>query len=726
MFKRILAILLASATLAAIAAAPSAGESEKRLSTDPCAPVAIADGTVTVSVGTTANELLSCFNDRFSLTLKGADGTPLDGTAAVGSGATVSLGEDAATVIVPGDVDGNAKINARDAVCAMMTLTGSDTGAFSAAIDVDANGEANGGDVVMLMKYLTGWDVSFGAEREKAASEDDALTVYFASTMLRIAENDMTVHGESDGVVRMAKNELEDAHIMLTSTEQKSELTLEIGDIKNAAGDVLEREVRYGYYYGMGMLDETLHQSREKQVWSGIPTGRYTDPYPKLRAPFAIGANCSKSFLVKIKTTADTAAGWYSATVRVLDASKNELKKATLRVYVWNFALDETPACKTLFGMDSASMAWNTSCYDGAVWTPAYANDWFEYSVENRIVPWGLPVGEYTDKYMDDPRVTSFVSATGSRDASAWDKEGFAEEVQATYAHLSQKQEWLDKAYIYTVDEPWSSSGARCVKKQWECAKAALGDIPFKTILPITSNCWMDDLDCDMFEYCLDYCNAICPQSNCWTLTATTKERRADKQTYPLWAEYPSDAAYKKYGQFRPRFDALRERGDDIWWYICIGPQPPYANWYMMQQGCVNRAVLWQQYFYDIDGILYWDLVCWQMSETDGRRINLNRINNGDGLLLYCGDLWEEYATYAGQDAPVAVPSIRFEQIRDGIEDFQYLRQLERELGREAALAYTERVTTDILVYSDDYHDIEGAREDMGFALEALACKGAD
>jgi hypothetical protein len=333
--------------------------------------------------------------------------------------------------------------------------------------------------------------------------------------------------------------------------------------------------------------------------------------------------------------------------------------------------------------------------------------------LENKISSYGLPVGEYTDKAMDDPRVTAFVSASGSREAASFDDPDWVADLKKTYAHISTKEEWLEKAYIYDVDEPWSSNGALCVKKQWENAKAALGDIPFKTILPLTSNCWMADLDCDMFEYSLEYCNAICPQSNCWTISAPTKERRQNKDVYPGWGEYMADAQLAKYGQFRPRYDALRERGDDMWWYICIGPQPPYANWWIAQQGAVNRAVLWQQHYYDIDGILYWDLVCWQMGEKDSRKINLKRINNGDGLLIYNGALWEEDT--------VPVPSIRFEAVRDGIEDFQYLRQLERELGREAALAYTTRVTTDILVYSQDYHDIESAREEMGFELEALA-----
>ena len=150
-----------------------------------------------------------------------------------------------------------------------------------------------------------------------------------------------------------------------------------------------------------------------------------------------------------------------------------------------------------------------------------------------------------------------------------------------------------------------------------------------------------------------------------------------------------------------------------MWWYSCVGPLPPYANWYRGQQGAVNRAVLWQQYLYDIDGILYWDMVFWQVSEKDSKRVNLTRNNGGDGLLLYDGTLWNE--------GLVPVPSIRLEEVRDGLEDFQYLRQLERVLGRDAALEYTTRVTTDILVYSQDWHDIDSARNEMGFALEALA-----
>ena len=716
--KKTIAFILVLLALAAIAPAALAdgGEALPPV-TAALSPFSAENGEIAVPLGTSGDELLACFEDKAELTLAAADGSALSPTDDVASGALVSRGGERVTVIVPGDVTGDAKINVRDAIAAMKVALGSTDGVFASAADVNADGSTNGRDVIRLMRSLVGWNETLGAERAPAEADDPALTMYFTSSMLRVERGDSAIHGTPDGVIRMAKNETEDAHIILISTEKKTDLTLDIGEIANADGAVLDREVRYGYYYSSSMFTEGLHESREKQDFNAyVDSGYYSDPYPALSGAFNVGANENQSFIVKVKTTADSFAGWYSAPVRVRDSEGNEIKRATLWVYVWDFTLDVTPACRTLFGFTMASLTGyyqRYEIYDPAVhgsWDDIYEN-WYNYLLENRISVYGLPKNKKT-QYMDDPRVTAFVSARGSNIADSWDNESYVNQVKSTYATISQKEEWLYKAYIYSVDEPWGAQGAEYVKKQWNCAKAALGDIPFKTILPIGNNSYISDSKTDILAETWDYCNAFCPQSSCFTPMAAKRDRKANKQAYPEWGEYMEEAQFKNFGQFRPRYEALRERGDDMWWYICIGPMPPYANWWYAQQGAVNRAVLWQQYFYDIDGILYWDVAFWQLGETNSKRINLTRMNNGDGLLVYDGDLWGEGIT--------PVPSIRFEAVRDGIEDFQYLRQLERELGRDAAMEYTTRVTTDILDYSDDWRDIDGARNEMGFALEKL------
>ncbi|MFW5867343.1 MAG: glycoside hydrolase domain-containing protein, partial [Armatimonadota bacterium] len=39
--------------------------------------------------------------------------------------------------------------------------------------------------------------------------------------------------------------------------------------------------------------------------------------------------------------------------------------------------------------------------------------------------------------------------------------------------------------------------------------------------------------------------------------------------------------------------DAARDRGKSVWWYICIGPRPPHANWYVESPAIEARLLWW-------------------------------------------------------------------------------------------------------------------------------------
>ena len=710
MIKRLLTFVLAAALLLSTAPAVISAD-EGSLAVDAPSGCEIANGVVKIDAGTNASELLSCFTSRDAV-LTAADGTVLTLSDAVGSGAAVSLGTDSVTVIVTGDVTGDAKISVRDAVSAMKALLGSTQGIYAAAADVDADGEITSRDIIKLMRYLVGWDETLtSAIRAAAANDDSALRMYFVTSMLRVAREDTTVYGPADGLIRMAKNEIEDAHIILTSAEEKRSLTFEVGDIVNKAGDVLEREVRYGYYYKHSMFNDL-----NSQDYLNFTDASWADPYPVLSGAFDMGANESQSFIVKVKTASATAAGWYSAPVRVLDSDGREVKKATLRVYVWDFAIDNTKLSYTTFGTGSGISTYfgeiDEKYYNAAIWKPYY-KIWYDYVLENKMNLHELPYDisdPNVDEYLDDERVTSFVTLSG-KNADPWSKPETVSVLAKTYDKLKQKEEWLEKAYIYTVDEPWNESGADAVKIQWNSAKELLGDTFFQTIVPYYNN-WLAARKTDLTEELWDYCNAFCPDANVFTPYADRRTRKDDPDMYPVWATYMDDAQYAKYGPFEPRYQALRERGDKMWWYICVTPVFPHANFYNTYQGAWARVVLWQQYRYNSDGFLYWSMSMWNLGEKNNNKINLNRTGGGDGLLLYPGTLW--------YDEPLPVPSIRFEIVRDGFEDFAYLRQLEKALGRDKVLEYTNRVTTDILHFSQDWHDIDSVRDEIGFVLESL------
>ncbi len=137
-----------------------------------------------------------------------------------------------------------------------------------------------------------------------------------------------------------------------------------------------------------------------------------------------------------------------------------------------------------------------------------------------------------------------------------------------------------------------------------------------------------------------------------------------------IWV--PLTAAYE-----RAAAAAARARGAQIWWYICIAPLRPYANWFIEYSALEARLLWWMAYQEDIDGFLYYTMNRWRQQDqllqlSGGNRTNWNPASfgtaNGDGYLFY-----------AGADGPVS--SIRLENIRDGIEDHQLLHMLAVERG---------------------------------------------
>ena len=255
---------------------------------------------------------------------------------------------------------------------------------------------------------------------------------------------------------------------------------------------------------------------------------------------------------------------------------------------------------------------------------------------------------------------------------------------------------------------------------------AAVPEKDFHIVVPLASNemFTVDQSDpnhggatADTVEYTMWYSDVLCPQSYAFTPYYSSAERSEAKKKgitlFPYGSyinRWTDKNNYEFYGnkQFQQRYDEYADSVQKRWWYICVSPTLPHPNYFKYYQGAAQRITLWQQYMFHSDGLLYWDM----MQGWNGTNKKRNSCGDGDGQLIYWGEIW-------GQTGPVS--SIRLEYIRDGIEDFQYMKQLERAgVGRDDVIAeYVNRVTTGVLFYSEDPYEIESARVDLGFALEA-------
>ncbi len=197
-----------------------------------------------------------------------------------------------------------------------------------------------------------------------------------------------------------------------------------------------------------------------------------------------------------------------------------------------------------------------------------------------------------------------------------------------------------------------------------------------------------------------------------------------------------------------------RAAGESFWWYVCTGPKAPYCGLFIDHPATDLRAWLWQTWERRIDGVLVWQTNYWTSdaaypdpakpqnpyedpmgwtsgySTPSGRRIPWG---NGDGRFIYP----PEEAADANPSAPVLdgpVDSIRWEMLRDGIEDYEYLAILRRLLvSRKDSLAPEEfrrigsllgvpaSITRSMTEYTRDPAPIEERRIEIARAIEALA-----
>jgi hypothetical protein len=154
--------------------------------------------------------------------------------------------------------------------------------------------------------------------------------------------------------------------------------------------------------------------------------------------------------------------------------------------------------------------------------------------------------------------------------------------------------------------------------------------------------------------------------------------------------------------------------GDKVWWYVCWEPNYPYCNFYVNEPGIDHRILFWQQYDYNVDGLLYWSSNHWGYVENPWTDMNtvkwLDTEVYGDGSLLYPGKP-------VNVNGPCA--SLRLEIIRDGIEDFDMLVLAEKYLGREWVNAKLDKVTTDVVTHTYDEAELAAVRNEIGDALSA-------
>jgi len=117
--------------------------------------------------------------------------------------------------------------------------------------------------------------------------------------------------------------------------------------------------------------------------------------------------------------------------------------------------------------------------------------------------------------------------------------------------------------------------------------------------------------------------------------------------------------------------DRQVNHGEEVWWYFLYGDRPPLPNPTIMDRaGIEARIIPWLAWRERVDGLLYYATTDWDPDPWTQPWLN---DANGDAIMFY-----------PPRDSTVAfdpcdpqsnrlIPSLRWELLRDGMEDYEYL-----------------------------------------------------
>ncbi len=366
------------------------------------------------------------------------------------------------------------------------------------------------------------------------------------------------------------------------------------------------------------------------------------------------------SYLVEFTTTSETPAGDYEYEIAFVDRRGKVLLSHKINLHVWDFAMPEELTFESAVGV-------------------GYGKPYYDMLLDHNLSGYSLPydiLSDEANEYMSNPRVTSFVVPDDKTD----------EELLAIYKKLKTNPDWLKKAVFYPLDEPSTVEHLDELKEKCERLRTLCPDIR------ITSPYYMNvqySGEQDQIDFMDDLIDCHCPKLALWEHEGITSN--------PPFAE---------------RMDAIMEKGETVWTYVCNYPLAPYLNVKVDDEGIESRVLFWQMYQRDIDGFLYWSSNYWGLLKDENPWEDIDTFGNGiygDGILFYPGEK-------AHRVGPVA--SIRLKIIRDGIDDIELLYLAEDVLGKDAVKDLAAKVSKSLTTVDVTSDEFAALRIEIGNAIE--------
>lgn len=469
--------------------------------------------------------------------------------------------------------------------------------------------------------------------------------------------------------------------------------------------------------------------------------GWYPDPLPPLSMPMDIPQNQNLALWLTVHVPPKTPAGYYASSLH-LKTSLGEAR-LPLQVRVYGFDLPTEPHLRSAFGLDVSPLHRYHKVTSEADRKTVYEK-YLKNFAEHRISPYSFfaysPIDirfegqgsnktaqvdftrfdEAATKWLDQHQFSSFLlplrgmgggtfhsrhlgQLEGFEEGTPEHSRLFKDYLGQVERHLKEKG-WLHKAYTYWFDEP--------DPKDYEFVREGMKRI--KAAAPGLRRMLTEQPEPELLGHVEIWCGLT-----------------------PEWTPQ--------------KVRARTQAGEEVWWYVCTGPKAPYVTLFIDHPGTAMRLWPWQSWQFGVQGILVWAANYWTSSSAFPKSLqdpyadpmgyvsgydygpgHVGYWGNGDGRFVYPPRRNPNSATEPSLEGPVN--SVRWENLRDGMEDYEYFwllrdridslakTQDECELLRQAKalLEVPAAISTDLTRWTTDPRRLLEHRAKIAGMIERL------
>lgn len=550
--------------------------------------------------------------------------------------------------------------------------------------------------ITILDELSTGSDVSWCEPDYKVPLDPNS----------RVIQDDVLIS------VIGAKNDVESFQVVLHAGDKSLndvKATI-IGEVKSDSGSVIPIEnvkIRYAYYHFV-----------DKPTDVTCATGWYPDalvPFEQgsdgLGSPITVLPQQNLPIWVTIVIDSEVEAGTYQSTLMVTANNGNFSATIPFTCVVYNFTLPKKNTLETAYGLsyshidvyhnlktiedkrnvyekyfklfsdyrismydpvplDHIRVEWNPEAdppccnIDFSLFDAEIKRVFNKYNFTNFCLPFlGLGGGTYQNRY--EGTIAGFKSGTYEYESM------FADYGSKMQEHL-EKIGVLDAAYIYCFDEP--------EEKDYEFVAGEFGKL----------------------QKYAPKINRMLTEEPSQSFSRILSDNGASVDIWcPVSPFYSNESSV-----------AEREKGNRFWWYVCCFPKAPYCTEFTDHPAIELRLWHWQTFERNISGCLVWLSNYWTSSTafpnsfqnpykdpacyvSDYLTPSGTKLlwGNGDGRFIYpplSASVPEQNGGKPIFDEPCA--SIRWEMIREGVEDYEMLTILKELLkAKDCQLSSAER-----------------------------------